>query len=281
MSSWCEACGTPCWSRGRPAYCSRECFRITRSMTMTSPKAADPARAGEAEVNAKFESYHSHWKDTRAMTPDAYQQLAGRTVCPQEAAMTRLAAAGPGAFQLLHSVVGMMGELGEICSLLQKVYWYGKDMPPEEFVKQLGLEFGDVLWYHSEGLSAVKKQLSEIMEQNINKLRVRYPGKYTDWHAAEENRDREKEERATPEAPKPTGCHYCARPAVHTLQWFKGPFGRPGPVSVPYCGECSLKDALASRGMTAPAAEGKDYRIIQDGHGFGHMGPADSEGGAD
>lgn len=128
------------------------------------------------------------------MTPEVYQQLAARTICPQDKALERIIIGGPPLAQLLHSVIGMMGELGEICSLLQKVYWYGKPMSQEELLKQLNLEFGDLLWYHSEGLSAIKAKLNQVMEDNITKLQVRYPEKYTDFHAADENRDRTKEE---------------------------------------------------------------------------------------
>lgn len=56
-------------------------------------------------------------------------------------------------------------------------------------------------------------------------------------------------------------CQYCEAGAMFNLTWFRGPPGKPGPVTVPYCGECSLKDALAKRGMTAPVEEGHDYRL--------------------
>lgn len=57
-------------------------------------------------------------------------------------------------------------------------------------------------------------------------------------------------------------CQYCVKPAVATILWFRGPFGRPGPAYVPYCGSCSIKDAHANRGMTAPVAEGTDYEVV-------------------
>lgn len=128
------------------------------------------------------------------MNPYNYQELASRTIAPQEKALERIVAGGAPVVQLLHSVIGMMGELGEICSLIQKVYWYGKEIDQTELNKQLNLEFGDALWYHSEGLTALKMDLMKIMQDNIEKLKKRYPEKYSDEKAWEENRDRKKEE---------------------------------------------------------------------------------------
>lgn len=58
-------------------------------------------------------------------------------------------------------------------------------------------------------------------------------------------------------------CQYCERPATCSIEWATGPFGKPGPVYVVYCGQCSIKEALAKRGMTASVKEGVDYVIIQ------------------
>lgn len=54
-------------------------------------------------------------------------------------------------------------------------------------------------------------------------------------------------------------CRYCSGEAVCMIRWVRGSFSKPGPVFVPYCGTCSIKDALAKRGMTAPVTEGVDY----------------------
>lgn len=59
-------------------------------------------------------------------------------------------------------------------------------------------------------------------------------------------------------------CQYCKKLSTCKIEWFRGAFGGPGPVVVPYCGKCSIKDALAKRGMTAPVSEGEDYKIIKN-----------------
>lgn len=58
-----------------------------------------------------------------------------------------------------------------------------------------------------------------------------------------------------------TSCRYCGGNATCVISWFRGAFGKPGPVRVLYCGKCDIKAALAKRGMTAPVVEGEDYAI--------------------
>lgn len=130
------------------------------------------------------------------MTPFAYQQAAARTICPQQAAFDRLwrQLGVEEGTQLIHGLLGISAEAGELWSLVQKVFWYNKSMTAEEFKAQVALEIGDVLWYAAETCSALGLDLGEVMEANITKLRKRYPEKYTDFHAAEENRDRAREE---------------------------------------------------------------------------------------
>jgi hypothetical protein len=59
----------------------------------------------------------------------------------------------------------------------------------------------------------------------------------------------------------PKSCRYCGVGAAYKLSWRRGALGKPGPVVVAYCGRCSVGDALAKRGMTAPVVEGEDYTV--------------------
>ena len=69
-----------------------------------------------------------------------------------------------------HALHGMVGEIGEIHSLYQKVY---QDHVFDE--THLKLEVGDLLWFIAEFCTAHGWDLDEIMELNINKLMNRYP----------------------------------------------------------------------------------------------------------
>jgi NTP pyrophosphatase (non-canonical NTP hydrolase) len=226
------------------------------------------------------------------MNPRVYQEAAGRTECDQEKSIARMFGDVRDPLlpiRLNHAFLGIVAEGGELFTQFQKWIYYGKDLDRTN-VKE---ELGDVLWYVAEACNALGISLADVMECNILKLKTRYPEKYTDERAAEENRDRASELRALDSAELGQRfisakawpdvkmgdagkevvqdghgfghvekcCQYCARPATKVLVWKRGPFGKPGPVRLEYCGSCSIKDALATRGMTAPVTEGEDYTI--------------------
>lgn len=253
------------------------------------------------------------------MRPDVYLRESARTECDQKAALIRIArAVGQGRLpnlstdnvSLLHGLIGVMNELGELTTLMQKWLWYGKPFTEEELRAKVKDEAGDLLWHLSQVLRRFGLTYEELMEGNIVKLQVRYPDAGWSYErAAEEARDRLAElkaqasgvtthqteknkalaEQYKERARRDTdpdiraaqaredefkaqlqgefvsyavhSCRYCSEPAVCIVVWKRGKRGLAGPVRVPYCGRCSLKDALAARGMTAPVAEGVDYTI--------------------
>ena len=127
------------------------------------------------------------------MNPSEYQKLAERTECNQASAATRMFDIQP--IRLNHSVIGLAGEVGELASRIQKWIYYGKPLD-EAALTNLAEEYGDCLWYIAEGLNALGLDMGKVMEANIAKLRIRYPEKYSDLLAAEENRKREEEAKA-------------------------------------------------------------------------------------
>lgn len=147
----------------------------------------------------------------RRMVLDAnhYQKLAARTECNQAASLKRMAANRETAMtvvpdqpmnehpdllniRLNHAVIGMCGETGELASLMQKTVYYGKPFNPAAFKEELG----DVLWYVALACNAAGFSMEDLFRENLAKLAARYPDKYTDHNAADENRDREAEARA-------------------------------------------------------------------------------------
>lgn len=124
------------------------------------------------------------------MTPNEYQKLAKRTQCPQEIAIGRLSALDlEQDVAILHASVGISGEAGEISAAIERWLWYGKGLDRVNLKEELG----DLFWYAAEMCNALHVSMEDVMECNIAKLRQRYPEKYSDEQAAEENRDREKE----------------------------------------------------------------------------------------
>ena len=69
-----------------------------------------------------------------------------------------------------HALHGMVGEIGELHSIYQKEY-QGHEMQEEHLKKELG----DLLWFIAEYCYSWDRDLDEIMQMNIDKLKARYP----------------------------------------------------------------------------------------------------------
>lgn len=69
-----------------------------------------------------------------------------------------------------HALHGMVGEIGEIHSIYQKLY-QGHEIDKEHLKK----EVGDLLWFIAEYCTALNFDLNDVMQTNIDKLKARYP----------------------------------------------------------------------------------------------------------
>ena len=94
------------------------------------------------------------------MTGNEYQRLAARTI--------NLGLTSEG--QRMHALHGIAAEVGELHGIYQKIY-QGHEFNPEHAKK----EVGDILWMLAEYCTANGWSLDDIMQLNIDKLRVRYP----------------------------------------------------------------------------------------------------------
>jgi NTP pyrophosphatase (non-canonical NTP hydrolase) len=146
---------------------------------------------------------------SKTMTPAEYQVLASRTECDQKAASRRhyyndtpeCGAAQPFATRLMHALIGLTGEVGEIAASVEHWIYYGQKLDRVNLEEELG----DALWYIALACNTLGLTIQGIMDSNIAKLRKRYPEKYSDEQAAEENRDRVAEREAL-ETPCVGGC---------------------------------------------------------------------------
>ena len=127
------------------------------------------------------------------MKPEQYQHLAMRTRCGMEGVSDRLAnmpdMPAEKSEQLLHSIIGLTGEVGELSSAIEKYAFYKQDFDAINIQE----EISDCLWYLAEACDALDVNMGDLMEANINKLRNRYPEKFEEELAKEESRDRESE----------------------------------------------------------------------------------------
>lgn len=94
--------------------------------------------------------------------------------------------------QMDNAARGMAGDAGEVNTCIQAMLEYGKPLDLTNLLEELG----DVQWRIVQMLDAVGFTLEDVMRANIRKLAIRFPGKYTDFLAAEENRNRERERQA-------------------------------------------------------------------------------------
>lgn len=91
--------------------------------------------------------------------------------------------------KVIHGIIGICTEAAELAEALMK-FLDGTKLDEVNLFE----ECGDVLWYIAELLTGLDSNFDSCMKANIRKLSLRYPDKFTEFHA--ENRDLEKE-RAT------------------------------------------------------------------------------------
>jgi NTP pyrophosphatase (non-canonical NTP hydrolase) len=117
------------------------------------------------------------------MTANEYQQLALRTEATPPFITDDLRLS-----RVMHGAMGMVTESAELMDMLKKHILYGKTFDLVN-VKE---EAADCLWYIALALDACGFTLEEAMESNIQKLRVRYPVKFTEEQALVRDLDAER-----------------------------------------------------------------------------------------
>ena len=73
--------------------------------------------------------------------------------------------------KLENALLGLPGEVGELCDHYKKDMYQGHDIDYDHMAE----EAGDVLWYLAEIADALGLTLEEIARRNIDKLLKRYP----------------------------------------------------------------------------------------------------------
>lgn len=90
---------------------------------------------------------------------------------------------------LIHASMGLVTEAGEFQDMLKKHLYYGRELD-EVNLKE---EIGDVLWYCAIALEALGTDFESVMQTNIDKLKARYPEKFTEEAATNRNLSKERE----------------------------------------------------------------------------------------
>lgn len=116
------------------------------------------------------------------MTANEYQQAAIRTL---KNTYKNIDESGkivaPSEQMILHALMGICSEAGEIADNIKKHFIYSQALDYDNIDE----ECGDLLWYITILLYATGYTIEDAMLDNIEKLKIRYPEKYTDELAKE------------------------------------------------------------------------------------------------
>jgi len=76
---------------------------------------------------------------------------------------------------LLTAAIGLAAEGGEFAELPKKIVFQGKPCD-EDTIFHMKRELGDIMWYWVNACRALNLDPNDVILENINKLKNRYPG---------------------------------------------------------------------------------------------------------
>jgi NTP pyrophosphatase (non-canonical NTP hydrolase) len=99
-----------------------------------------------------------------------------------------LHAAGINVPRYLTGGVGLASESGEFDEVLKKMLFQGKPVNDEN-IFHLKRELGDIIWYWAQACMALNIDPVDVILENIEKLKARYPGGEFDAFYSENRKD--------------------------------------------------------------------------------------------
>jgi NTP pyrophosphatase (non-canonical NTP hydrolase) len=91
--------------------------------------------------------------------------------------------------RLDHVADGLCTEAGEFKDCLKKWKYYGKELDYTNLMEELG----DICWYLAIACDELRIDFDYIQQHNINKLKARFPDKFTSENAINRNLDLERQ----------------------------------------------------------------------------------------
>ena len=89
---------------------------------------------------------------------------------------------------LLTGAIGIASEGGEFSEIVKKCIFQGKPMD-DETIFHCKRELGDIMWYWITSCRALGLDPNEVIEENVNKLKSRYPDGEFDVHYSENRKE--------------------------------------------------------------------------------------------
>jgi NTP pyrophosphatase (non-canonical NTP hydrolase) len=85
---------------------------------------------------------------------------------------------------LLTGSIGLASEGGEFSEIVKKCVFQGKPLD-DDTIFHMKRELGDIMWYWISACRSLDLDPNEVIEENVNKLKARYPGGEFDVHYSE------------------------------------------------------------------------------------------------
>ena len=86
---------------------------------------------------------------------------------------------------LINSVMGLCGESGEAIDIVKKWLHQGHELDKTHLAKELG----DIAWYLAEAATALDLPLEQIFQDNLDKLKRRFPQGFDTARSLDRRRD--------------------------------------------------------------------------------------------
>lgn len=89
---------------------------------------------------------------------------------------------------LLTGAIGIASEGGEFSEIVKKCIFQGKPMDAETQF-HIKRELGDIIWYWINSCRALGLDPNDVVAENVNKLKARYPGGEFDVYYSENRKE--------------------------------------------------------------------------------------------
>lgn len=89
---------------------------------------------------------------------------------------------------LMTGAIGLSSEGGEFAEIVKKCIFQGKPLDADT-IFHAKRELGDIAWYWINSCRALGLDPNDVLEENVNKLKSRYPGGEFDVHFSENRKD--------------------------------------------------------------------------------------------
>jgi hypothetical protein len=86
------------------------------------------------------------------------------------------------------SAIGLSSETGEFNEIVKKIIFQGKSLTSDN-IFHMKRELGDILWYWINACRALDLDPNEVMKENIEKLKSRYPDLKFDVEKSENRKE--------------------------------------------------------------------------------------------